>query len=102
MAEATRYHVLFYGAPDGYQTNRAQIALFGTAGTTIAYIRFKDPGMFFDADYESGGVIRMHLPIAMFQSVLDVLRNEKPIRVYFAEGRGFLGTLSTEPVGEGE
>jgi hypothetical protein len=38
----------------------------------------------------------------MFQSVLDILRNEKPIHIYFAQGRGFLGTLSTEPVGEGE
>lgn len=102
MAEATRYHVLFYGAPDGYQTNRAQIALYGTAGTTIAYIRFNDPGMFFETDSDSGGIIRMHLPSAMFQSVLDVLRNEKPIHIYFAEGRGFLATKSTEPVGEGE
>lgn len=102
MAEATKYHVLFYGAPDGYQTNRAQIALYGAAGTVIAYIRFNDPGMFFEADAESAGVIRMHLPSAMFQSVLDVLRNEKPIHIYFAAGRGFLGTMSTEPVGEGE
>ena len=102
MAEATKYHILFYGSPDGYQTNRAQIALYGTAGTTIAFIRFNDPGMLFEADYESGGIIRMHLPSAMFQSVLDVCRNEKPLHIYFAQGRGFFGTLSTEPVGEGE
>jgi hypothetical protein len=43
----------------------------------------------------------MHLPSAMFQSVLDVLRNEKPINIYFAAGRGFLGTGS-EPAGENE
>ena len=102
MAEASKYHVLFYGAPDGYQTNRAQIALYNAAGSTIAYIRFNDPGMFYEADYESDGIIRMHLPSAMFQGVLDVLRNEKPIHIYFAAGRGFLGTMSTEPVGEGE
>jgi hypothetical protein len=57
--------------------------------------------MFFEADSDTGGIIRMHLPSAMFQSVLDVLRNEKPINVYFAQGRGFLGT-SAEPVGEAE
>ena len=102
MPEATKYQVLVYGAPDGYQTNRAQIALYGTAGTVIAYIRFNDPGMFFEADSQSGGIIRMHLPSAMFQSVMDILRNEKPIHIYFAQGRGFLGTMSTEPVGEGE
>ncbi len=101
MAEATGYKVLFYGGPDGYQTNRAQIELSGASGT-IAWIRFNDPGMVFETDYESDGIIRMHLPSAMFQSVLDVLRNEKPIHIYFAQGRGFLGTQSVEPVGEGE
>ena len=40
----------------------------------------------------SGGIIRMHLPSAMFQNVLDVLRNEKPVYIYFAQKRGFLST----------
>ncbi len=102
MAEVTRYHVLVYGGPDGYQTNRAQIALYGATGTTIAYVRFNDPGMAFEADSNSGGVIAMHLPSTMFQSVLDLLRNEKPIQIYWAQNRGFFGTASTEGVGEGE
>jgi hypothetical protein len=37
----------------------------------------------------------------MFQSVLDICRNEKPLNIYFAQNRGFFGTAS-EPVGEGE
>lgn len=102
MAAVSSYHILFYGGPDGYQTNRAQIQLNNASGQTLAWVRFNDPGMLFEADYESGGIIRMHLPSAMFQSVLDVLRNERPIHVYFAAGRGFLGTSSSEPVGEGE
>ena len=102
MTQVTGYHVLFYGGPDGYQTNRAQIALYDAAGKTVAYVRFNDPGMTFEADYEAEGIIRMHLPSAMFENVIDVLRNEKPINVYFAQGRGFLGTGSVEPVGEGE
>jgi len=57
--------------------------------------------MFFEDDYEANDIIRMHLPSSMFQSVLDVLRNEKPVYVYFAQNRGFLST-SKEPVGEGE
>jgi hypothetical protein len=101
MAQVASYSLLFYGSPTGYQTNRAQIELSDANGQTLAWIRFNDPGMFFEADYESGGIIRMHLPSAMFHSVVDVLRNEQPIHVYFAAGRGFLGS-SSEPIGEGE
>ncbi|NTW69240.1 MAG: hypothetical protein HGB23_05250 [Chlorobiaceae bacterium] len=99
--EVKNYHILVYGSPEGYQTNRAQIALYGSDGKTVAYLRFNDPGMLFENDSQTGGTILMHLPSAMFQSVLDVLRNEKPVYIYFAQGRGFLST-STEPVGEGE
>ena len=101
MADVTGYKVLFYGGPEGYQTNRAQIELSGPSGV-IAWIRFNDPEMLFEADYEADGIIRMHLPSTMFRNVLDVLRNEKPIHVYFAQDRGFLGTKSLEPVGKGE
>jgi hypothetical protein len=76
--------------------------LSDAAGKTLAWIRFNDPSMLFEDDYLDAGIIRMHLPSAMFQSVLDVLRNEQPINVYFAAGRGFLGTSGSEPVGEGE
>ena len=99
--EIKQYHILFYGSPVGYQTNRAQIALYDANNKTVAYLRFNDPGMFFENDSESGSIIRMHLPSAMFENVLNVLRNEKPVYIYFAQGRGFLST-SKEPVGEGE
>jgi hypothetical protein len=101
VAAVSSYSLLFYGSPTGYQTNRAQIQLSDSNGQTLAWIRFNDPGMFFENDYESNGIIRMHLPSAMFQSVLDVLRNEEPIHVYFTAGRAFLGT-SSEPIGEAE
>ena len=100
MPNVTSYSVLVYGSPDGYQTNRAQIQLMN--GTTVvAWLRFNDPGMAFENDSLSGNIIRMHLPSTMFQSVLDMLRNEQPLNVYFAQNRGFFGT-SSEPVGEGE
>jgi hypothetical protein len=99
--EITDYHILFYGSPEGYQTNRAQISLYGADGKTAAFVRFNDPGMAFENDAESGGIIRMHLPSTMFENVLDVLRNEKPVYIYFAQGHGFLST-SKEPVGESE
>lgn len=99
--EVKSYHILFYGSPAGYQTNRAQIQLSDANNKTLAWIRFNDPGMFYEDDYEKDGIIRMHLPSSMFQNVLDVLRNEKPIYIYFAQNRGFLST-SREPVGEAE
>ena len=102
MAKVVKsYSILFYGSPPGYQTNRAQIQLSDANGKSVAWIRFNDPGMFFENDYESGGIIRMHLPSTMFQNVLDVLRNEDPIYIYFVQNRAFLGT-SREPIGEGE
>ena len=96
------YSVLFYGSPSGYQTNRAQIALYGSdTRRPAAYIRFNDPGMYFEPDSESGGVIYMYLPSAMFEGVVDILRNEKPVYMRFAQSRAFLST-SKEPVGEDE
>src|SRR5262245_2350963 len=102
MPEVKRFSILVYGGPEGYQTNRAQIQLTGVASNVIAWLRFNDPGMFFEHDCLPGdGIIRMYLSSSMFQSVLDMLRNEKPIYCYFAAGRGFIDT-SGEPVGEGE
>jgi hypothetical protein len=101
MPEVASYSLLFYGSPTGYQTNRTQIQLSDANNKTLAWIRFNDPGMFFENDYESGGIIRMHLPSAMLHNVLDVLRNEKPIHIYFAAGKALLGT-SSEPIGEEE
>jgi hypothetical protein len=99
--EVKSYHILFYGSLEGYQSNRAQIVLYGPEGEPAAYVRFHDQGMNFEHDSESEGIIRMHLPSSVFHSVVDVLRNEKPVFIYFAQGKGFLST-STEPVGEGE
>jgi hypothetical protein len=101
MVNVTSYHILIYGSAQGYQTNRAQITLYD-AGKVVAYVRFNDPDMTFEDDSNENGVIKMHLPSAMFQSVIDILRNEKPISIYFAQGRSFFGTASTESVGEAE
>jgi len=102
MATVTQYHVLFYGTDDGYNDSRAQISLFSSGSAVLGYVRFHDDGMPFPADSQSPtGQIIMHLPSAMFENVIDVLRNEKPINYYFVSGHAFLGT-STEPVGEAE
>jgi len=101
MANVTRYHILVYGGPTGYQTNRSQIQLSDDS-KVVAWVRFNDPGMIFENDYVDNDIIRMHLPSTMFQSVLDILRNEKPLNIYFAAGRAFFGTAGNENVGEGE
>ncbi|MBD3205510.1 hypothetical protein GF319_04080 [Candidatus Bathyarchaeota archaeon] len=100
MTQVTNYHVLVYGSPSGYQTNRSQITLYN-GNDVIAYVRFNDQGMNFEDDYVKDNIIRMHLPSSMFQSVLDILRNEKPMNIYFVANRAFLGT-GKEPVGEEE
>ena len=46
-------------------------------GDTLAFVRFKDPGMPYELDTETDGIITMHLPSAMFPSILDAVRNEK-------------------------
>jgi hypothetical protein len=102
MAVAVKnYHVLFYGGPDGYQSSRAQITLYDAADKTVASLRFHDPGMTFENDSDSDGMIHMHLPSAMLENVLNVLQNEKPVAVSFAVGNGFLSTYG-EPIGEQE
>ena len=51
MPDVASYSLLFYGGPTGYQTNRAQIQLSDANDNTLAWIRFNDPGMFFENDY---------------------------------------------------
>jgi hypothetical protein len=100
MANVTQYHVLCYGTPDGYQNTRAQIQLMD-GSNVLGWVRSHDPQMPFPDDSQSGGMIIMHLPTTMFENVLNILRNEKPINYYFASNHAFFGT-STEPVGEAE
>ena len=100
MAEVTHYHVLFYGTADGYLDCRAQITLY-TGLRCIGFARFHDPGMPFPADaVEANGLTVMHLPTTLFDGVLDVLRNEKPIAFNFTSNHAFLGTGRHEAVGD--
>ena len=89
MAKVSKYSILFYSGEQGYQNNRAQITLADAAGNSLAFVRFKDPGMPYELDTETGGVITMHLPSAMFQSFLDAIRNEKT-DIYYQIGKAFL------------
>ena len=43
----------------------------------------------YELDTETDGIITMHLPSAMFPSILDAVRNEKT-DIYYQIGRAFL------------
>jgi hypothetical protein len=100
MPEVTTYSFFVFGSPAGFMAHRAQVELSGPEGR-LAIMTFSDPGAPVEADYETGDIIRMHLPAIMFGPVIDVLRNEGPIFVSFNNGVGILGS-GAEPVGEGE
>ncbi|HLN88636.1 MAG TPA: hypothetical protein VK253_01065 [Candidatus Binatia bacterium] len=102
----TGYFIHIEGGEQRNQTQftmRARIQL-NTTNAVAAYIVFKDPWMLFESDKVVNKVVWMYLPSSMFQSVVDILRNEKPFNVGFneASGRAFLTTSSVEPVGEAE
>lgn len=100
MPEIGTYQVLFYGNPAGStNTSSADIHLNSTAGQRAATVRFYNPNSPPPNDSVINGIIFMYLPAAMFQGVLDVLRNEKPVFVTFTNNYGYIHTL-TENVGE--
>lgn len=52
---------------------------------------------------ESGGLLSVRMPYAVFPSVVDLLRNEKPLHITWSSPDGFVIVSSTEePVGEEE
>jgi hypothetical protein len=85
--------------PNGW---RAQIGLRHASGTA-GYIRFYEAGIPQPQDTSTGGQIRMHLPMATFPHMVDLLRNEKPLWLVYTDlaGRALFATTD-EPVGEGE
>ena len=95
------YRIYFYGSAKGYKSTRANINLLDAASDIRAVIKFYDEGSSVAEDYQTDDIIWMHLPSSMLNSVIDVLRNEKPIFVHFAGNSAFLST-SEEPIGEGD
>ena len=63
MAKVSKYGILFYSGEAGYLNNRAQIQLSDAERNTLAFVRFKDPGMPYELDTETDGIITMHLSL---------------------------------------
>jgi hypothetical protein len=98
--QVTSYDYQILGGADGYAGNRAIIRLYGVNGT-LAYVHVVPAGNPIPGDTDSVPWMRMYVPESQFANVIDMLRNEGPISVYYASGSGFLHTGS-EPIGEGE
>ena len=96
--EVKEYSVRIYLSTAGSTRGRAEIWFKDDQKRGAGRIYFVEsevePGMDF---VDRGGNPVVHLPFSMFDAVMDVVRNEKPL--YF--GDSFLST-SNEPVGEAE
>lgn len=95
------YNYQIHGGPAGYQGSRVIIRLNEGTGGSVAYLHFIPEGRPIPPDTDGPPWIRMYLPESQLGSVIDMLRNEQPLSVYFAAGSGFLRT-GNEPVGEEE
>jgi hypothetical protein len=98
--QVTRYDYQVHGGVNGYLGSRAVIRLYGDTGT-LAYVHVVPAGNPIPGDTDTPPWMRMYVPESQFLAVIDMLRNEGPISVYYASGSGFLHT-GNEPIGEAE
>lgn len=99
--QINQYNYQFHGGANGYQNSRSILRL-EEGNTAVAYIHFVPNGLPIPNDTQSSsGFIRMYMPESALPAVIDMLRNESPIRIYHVSGNTRLYT-GDEPVGEGE
>jgi hypothetical protein len=98
VLEVTSYQVFYSGNPRIVLTN-ANRGVFGQ-------LMFFPNGTLLQPDLQSpNGQVELHYHLDDFSSVIDILRNEKPVFLNFSgAGPGFANFIQTgpEPVGEGE
>ncbi len=102
MPQVKKYQVRVWGGPDGFSSEgRARIQL-SDGSTALGWIYFHAEGTSIPNDTKrANGQINMHLPSAMLESVIDLLRNESPLFFTYAWNHGVL-TTGSEEIGEGE
>ena len=108
IEEIKKYDVAYYGGgknTSGYQY-RAIIGLRRDNGSLIGGAYFhRDPSTMPNTDDQtSTGYVWCHYTWEDFPIVLDILRNESPVRVRYVAGGWRIASITTsiEPVGEGE
>ena len=100
MVEFNRYRLYFYSAPQyGWD---ARVDVFKDA-VNVGTMLFMKPGQVIPKNTDINGRRTIHFPLAQFATVLDILRNEKPLYLGVVATNG-IATIATndEPVGEGE
>ena len=107
FVDISTYLIFGYGGPDGNQGVDALISL--GIPNAFASLRFFPEGATLPPNKKE-----IHAPTgrpmfyvsyryAQFGNILDILRNEKPVKFFFNEiNLGSYITTSDEPVGEGE
>ena len=101
MAQILTYDYQFHGGPTGYLDQRAIVRLYGADRVTIAYIHFVLTGKPIPPNKQADPWIRTYMPEALIPSVMEMLREESPVSIYYNQGQVFLHT-GQEPIGEAE
>lgn len=99
-----RYDYQINGGPTGYMGHRAIIRLYDATdylAKAVAYIYFIPEGRAVPNNTESELWIKLYLPESQIPAVVDMLRNEKPVSVFYNNTAALLFT-GKEPVGEAE
>ena len=106
FVEVSNYQVVCYGGPDGNGGVDATVAL--GIPNAWAFLRFYPEGSTVPPNYVSTHgsgqkLYYVNYRYAQFGNVIDLLRNEKPIRFFFRDDTmAAYITTSKEPVGEEE
>ncbi|HEB69802.1 MAG TPA: hypothetical protein ENI88_09300 [Desulfobulbus sp.] len=108
IEEIKKYDVAYYSGgknKTGYKY-RAIIGLRRDDNSLIGAAYFhRNPETMPDTDYQSSsGYIYCHYVWEDFPQIMDLLRNEKPVRLRYVAGGWEIASITTslEPVGEGE
>jgi hypothetical protein len=79
---------------------QAEIMLYDNANNQVGQLYFMAPGVPTSPSSFSGGVVRIFYPMDAYLMAIDMLRNERPVRLrYNAPNVAFI-TASLEDVGE--
>lgn len=106
FVEVSTYKVFCYGGPDGNGGVDAMVSLGIPEGW--AFLRFYPDGATIPANSKSTHrtgkpLYYVNYRYAQFGNVVDILRNEKPIRFFFRDDTmAAYITTAKEPVGEEE
>ena len=114
LKEAAAFQNYFYHTPTVYRITIPSLEAWGYGERACIYLKqdnepvgnivfYKEGHDIPDDEILENGYINMHLPFNMFESIVDILRHEKPIKFEYnaVEEMAFFGT-DWEPVGEGE